>query len=351
MDISKFDYLLPKRLIAQKPANPRDSSRLLVIDRNSKTIAHHIFKDLPKLIDKNTVLVFNDTKVFPARIYGKKITGGKVEVLLLEITAKNTWKAIYRGRVSFGEVLEFGTIKGSITRKEGNLINIKFSCRENDLFSYMKTHGFTPLPPYIKPSLTENKVRKLYQTVYANTAGSAAAPTAGFHFTKSLLTTLRKMRVQMEYATLHVGLGTFAPIKERDIKKHKIHSEYFELTKETVERLNDAKRAGKRIIAVGTTTTRILESSIDKDGFLTPQKRHTNIYIYPPYKFRFVDSLITNFHLPKSTLLCLVSAFVSTPNTKDKFKDFKTSLIGKAYKEAIKKKYRFYSFGDASLIT
>ena len=295
-------------------------------------------------------MVLNNTKVFPAKLIGKKLTGGKIEILLLEKTALNTWKAIHKGKLAFGDTLVFGDIKASITSKEQNLISIKFSCREKDLFSYMKIHGFTPLPPYIKPDLTEKKFRLLYQTVYALTAGSAAAPTAGFHFTKKLLAVLKKKGVQIEYITLHVGLGTFAPIKEMDITKHQIHSEYFELSPAVAKRLNKAKKEGKKIIAVGTTATRVLETCVNKDGNQKPQKGYTQIFIYPPYHFKFVDHLITNFHLPKSTLLALVSAFVSFPNTKDHFTDFYQSLIGKAYNIAKKEKYRFYSFGDASLI-
>jgi S-adenosylmethionine:tRNA ribosyltransferase-isomerase len=350
MDISKFDYFLPKACIAQKPVNLRDHSRLMVINRNTQKITHHHFYDLEKILDNNSVLVLNNTKVFPARLIGKKNTGGKIEILLLEKTATNTWKAIYKGKIDFGDTLAFGKIKASVTSKTQNLINIKFSCREKDLFSFMKIHGYTPLPPYIKPNLSEKKLRNLYQTVYAITAGSAAAPTAGFHFTKELLSKLAKKGAQIEYITLHVGLGTFAPIKERDITKHQIHSELFKLTPLTAKRLNRAKKEGKKIIAVGTTATRVLETCCDKQGILKPQKGYTQIYIYPPYKYQFVDHLITNFHLPKSTLLALVSAFVSHPNTDKMFISFSKSLIGKAYREAIKEKYRFYSFGDASLV-
>ena len=216
----------------------------------------------------------------------------------------------------------------------------------------LQKSGHTPIPPYIKSSEKELNLRKEYQTVYADSLGSVAAPTAGFHFTKSLLHKLKVKGVQIEYVTLHVGLGTFAPVKTKNLEDHPMHSEYFEVEKDVAERLNTAKKIGKRIISVGTTSTRTLESISNKAGKLEIKKLtgSTNIFIYPGYKFKFVDALITNFHLPESTLLALVSAFVSSPNTDKKFRSFKTSLIGKAYVEAIKEKYRFYSFGDSSLI-
>lgn len=350
MDISLFDYTLPKHAIAQTPAVPRDSAKLMIIDRNKQTISHHHFSDLPKILNSNDVLVFNQTKVFPARIFGTKPTGGKIELLLLEKISDNTWEAIYRGKISFGQTLVFGKIQGEILGVRENLLNIRFLCREKDLSLYMKEHGSTPLPPYIKSLTPENELRKQYQTVFAENIGSVAAPTAGFHFTKKLLNQLQKKGVQIEFVTLHVGLGTFAPIKENDLTKHQIHKELFELNSETAEKLNLAKKAGKRIIAVGTTTTRVLETCATDQGLLAPQKGRTNIFIYPPYKFKFQDALITNFHLPKSTLLSLVSAFFSYPNTPVNFTSFPQSLLGLAYSTAIKRKYRFYSFGDGMLI-
>jgi len=350
MDISLFDYTLPKSAIAQTPATPRDHAKLMVVDRKSQNISHYHFSDLPKILTPNDVLILNQTKVFPARIFGTKLTGGKIELLLLENISDNTWKAIYRGKISFGQTLVFGKIRGEVIRIDQNLLEIKFLCDKDDLFSYLERSGHTPLPPYIKSDSPENSLRKQYQTVFATEVGSVAAPTAGFHLTKELLTQLKKIGVGIEFVTLHVGLGTFAPIKVRDLTKHQIHEEIYELDKRTADRLNRAKAAGKRIIAVGTTTTRVLETCADAKGALTARKGRTKIFIYPPYKFKFLDALITNFHLPKSTLLSLVSALFSYPNTTAEFTSFAKSFLGDVYQSAIENKYRFYSFGDGMLI-
>lgn len=351
LDIELFNYTFPKELIANTPTTPRDSSRLMVVEKNSGTVlSKHTFKDLVSILDENTVLVFNNTKVFPARVIATKKTGGKVELLFLRNTAKNTWEALHKGKVSFGDVLYLKNIKLEVVSQQDKLINVSFSCREKDLFSYMKIYGKTPIPPYITPTDTQKILNKRYQTIYAKYLGSAAAPTAGLHFTKELLQTLKSKGVVMEYLTLHVGLGTFAPVENTDITKHKMHEEYVSINSLTTSKLNRYKLQGKTIIAVGTTTLRALESATDSKGILHPISRDTNIFIYPPYKFKFATGLITNFHLPKSTLLALVSAFASFPNTTSKFVSFKESLLGKAYHKAKSHKYRLFSFGDAMLI-
>lgn len=350
MDISKFSYNLPKNRIAQKPISPRDHSKLLVINRNNNEILHFHFYDLINILNKNCVLVLNKTKVFPARIFGKKETGGKVEIILANKVNKNTWDVMVKPGIKTGTKILFGLFSGIKISENSEMSRVQFSINNHKLFQYLDTIGNTPIPPYIHSIANENSLRKKYQTVYAKTQGSIAAPTAGFHFTKYLISKLKKKGIQIEYVTLHVGLGTFVPIKESNILKHKIHSEYFELDKNTTEKLNTAKKSGKRIVAVGTTTTRVLETCTNEKGILETKKGKTNIYIYPPYKYKFVDALITNFHLPKTTLLTLVSAFVSYPNTKQKFINFNSSLAGKAYNKAIKKNYRFYSFGDSSII-
>jgi S-adenosylmethionine:tRNA ribosyltransferase-isomerase len=352
MKTSLFDYQLPKELIAQSPVNPRDHSRLMVIDRKTLPrrqaggkISHHRFFEIENFLGPNDVLVLNKTKVFPARIFGKKETGGKVEILLHKNIDEFTWEALTKPGLKVGQKIDVQGTTLYISQRNGELSIIKFDIPKDVLIKKLKKIGVTPLPPYINSTELEKDLRTQYQTVYAKTTGSVAAPTAGFHFTKSLLTRLKKKGVQIEYVTLHVGMGTFAPVKTKTLEEHKMHEEEFFVDKKTFERLVKAKKSGKRIISVGTTSTRVLET-------MAPGKLSgsTNIFIFPPYKFRFVDALITNFHLPKSTLLALISAFVSYPNTKEKFKDFNTSLVGKAYQEAIKNKYRFYSFGDACWI-
>lgn len=349
MDISKFDYHLPPSLIAQKPLAKRDSSRLLVINRKDKTINHQHFSNLVDLLTPNDVLVLNNTKVFPARIYGKKETGGKVEILLTKNLSPNSWEALTKPGIKENQIIIFPGFSGTVIKRKAEVVTLKFNLSEAKLMKKLTTLGHTPLPPYIHSTQSENILKKEYQTVYAKTLGSVAAPTAGFHFTKNLLKKLTQKGITIEYITLHVSLGTFAPIKERDLAKHLMHSEYFELAPAVAKRLNKTKNQGKRIIAVGTTSVRVLETCTNNNGLLKPQNGQTEIFIYPPYRFKFVDALITNFHLPKSTLIALVSSFVSYPNTKDKFRNFQSSLIGLGYKKAIKEKYRFYSFGDACL--
>ncbi|MDP2684688.1 MAG: tRNA preQ1(34) S-adenosylmethionine ribosyltransferase-isomerase QueA [bacterium] len=353
MDIRLFDYNLPSSLIAQYPITPRDHSKLLVFDKKSKTIKHDKFINLGDYLRDDDVLVFNNTKVFPARLYGRKITGGKIEVLILKNLSSYNWETLIGGKVRrIGmEIVFDNNLKAKVIGKISDGIwQVKFNKNKSQLLKIVEKIGQTPTPPYVK------KITKLkdYQTVYADKVGSVAAPTAGFHFTKRLLSKLKRQGIQMEYVTLHVGYGTFQPVKEKDITKHHIHEEFTEVNKTVMNRLYQAKKEGRRIIAVGTTTVRALESIMGSDralarsrtkakarAFTYPRggfKGWLNIFIYPGYKYKFVDAMITNFHLPKSTLLMLVSAFVG-----------RKSII-KIYKKAVKLKYRFYSFGDGMFL-
>lgn len=363
LSLDQFDYHLPAELIAQSPISPRDHSRLLCLDIHSGQISHHHFYNLPDLLPNNCVLVRNNTKVIPARIFGRKPTGGAVEILLLKRTQiehdGETWECLTKPGLKINQTVVFDYLteageKLSATCVQINEYNrlIKFSLSKEKLFSALESIGHIPIPPYIKWNQDdEQKLRQLYQTTYAKVAGSAAAPTAGLHFTPELDKKLTTKGIQIEEVTLHVGLGTFLPVKTNDITQHHLHSEWFELKPEVATRLNQAKQAGKKIIAVGTTTTRVLETSAASQGLLKPGSGETSIYIYPPYQYQFIDGLITNFHLPKSTLLMLVSALVSSPNTTYQFQDFLSSPVGQAYTQAIAEKYRFYSFGDGMLIS
>lgn len=351
MKLDLFDYQISNDRIAHAPIEPRDEARLMVVDRKKRSISRGKVRDLLEILGKNDVLVFNRTKVIPARLFGEKTTGGKVEILLVKQIDDDTWEAISRSTLKEGQRVNFGALIVDVIEKREELVKLKFNYSGEYLRSRIHDLGKTPLPPYIKSDKTERELRRTYQTVYAKDEGSVAAPTAGFHFSHELLSDLSDRGVDFAYVTLHIGLGTFRPVKTEEISDHKMHSEWFSLDKETAEKLNQAKRMGKRIIAVGTTSTRVLENCVDESDLLVPKEEETDIFIYPPYKFRFVDCLLTNFHLPKSTLLMLVSAFTSFPNTKDKFKSFSESLIGKAYQQAIENKYRFFSFGDAMLIT
>lgn len=353
MRLSDFDYNLPKELIAQQPVCPRDHSRLMVLDRSKKTIIHRHFYNLLDYLHQGDVLVLNNTKVFPARLIGKrKDTGGKVEVFLLTkskkqraprqargLSAKSkyeSWEALIGNRrKKIGQIIEFskGLACEIIKRIDESVWGVKFNKSGKQLEKLIDQIGLVPTPPYIKKSAKQDE----YQTIYAKSRGSVAAPTAGFHFTKQLLNKLKKKGVQFEYVTLHVGFGTFEPIKVQNIKEHKMHKEFAILDKETAKRLNQAKKEGRRIIVVGTTGVRTLET-FAKNFKIMPGHEWTNIFIYPGYKFKFVDGLITNFHLPRSTLLMLVSAFAGR------------KFLLKIYQVAVKKKYRFYSFGDAMYI-
>lgn len=337
MKTSEFDFSLLKELIAREPVSPRDKSRLLMLDRARQKYADHIFAELPDLLDSNSVLVFNRSKVIPARLRFK-YEDKEVEILLVRETEPLHWTAMVYPAKRFYIGAEFLLPDGFGVRVIDVLSNgmrkIIFIHCPYSLQLFIKRHGQTPFPPYLKGTKARDRD---YQTVFARDEGSIAAPTAGLHFTKRLLDRLHKKNIQMEFLTLHVGPGTFLPVKAENLEEHKMHSEYFVLDEKTCDRLNQAKKEGKKIIAVGTTSTRVLESCT-KNGFLKPKSGETDLFIHPGYKWKIVDGLITNFHLPKSTLLMLVSAFAG--------KDF----VMKAYKHAIEKRYRFYSFGDAMLI-
>lgn len=357
MDISIFDYHLPKELIAQEPIEPRDHSRLLILDRKSKKIAHKKFYEILNYLSDNDVLVFNNTKVVPARLYGNKIPSkGKVEVLLIRpknkrifdfVSWPKQWVVIGKPELKQGQIIEFSkSLKGKIIEVLNYERIICFNIEGEHLKREILSLGQFPLPPYIT-NPTKCSFSK-YQTIYAEKEGSIAAPTAGFHFTNDLLKKIKEKKINMQFVTLHIGLGTFLSVKTQDIKKHKMHSEFFELSKNTAKILNKAKAKGKRIIAVGTTATRVLEACANENSELEAKQDWTDLFIYPGYKFKFVDALITNFHLPKSTLLMLVSAFAKS--TEDKSILAGRDLILKAYKQAIEKKYRFFSFGDGMFI-
>jgi S-adenosylmethionine:tRNA ribosyltransferase-isomerase len=358
--IEQFNYSLPAQNIAQYPADPRDHSRLLRLDRQTGQTSHHYFYDLPELLRPTDVLVRNNTKVLPARIYGKKETGGQCELLLVKMTGFDEtgvlWECMTKPGLKPGQKITFPTSEVVAECREiTNYTRIMHFNRKNEaFFEFLYAVGHTPIPPYIEWNQDdEQKLRQIYQTTYAKILGSVAAPTAGLHFTPELDEKLRQKGVQIEEVTLHVGLGTFLPLQEDNLTSGTLHHEFYEITPETALRLNQAKKAGKRIIAVGTTTTRTLETcaSIDTtEAKITPQSGDTNLFIQPGYHYKFVDGLITNFHLPKSSLLMLISAFVSQPNTPAPFSDFASSSVGHVYQEAIQQDYRFYSFGDGMLI-
>ena len=340
MKVTEFDYVLPEELIAQTPIKKRDESRLMVLNRKEQTIEHKIFKDIIDYLKPGDVLVRNNTKVIPARLYGKKETGAKVEFLLLNNIEGDIWESIVRPgnklhvgtKVIFGDGILEATILEVMpggTRK----VEFKYDGIFNEILDKI---GLMPLPPYIHESLKE---KDRYQTVYAKYDGSAAAPTAGLHFTPELLEKIQEKGVEIANVTLHVGIGTFRPVKEDTVEEHKMHSEHFYIKQEDVDKINKAKQEGRRVIAVGTTSCRVLESIADENtGMVKTIEDDTEIFIYPGYKFKCIDGLITNFHLPQSTLLMLVSALAGK------------EYIMKAYKEAVKEKYRFFSFGDAMFI-
>ena len=339
MKVSDFNYDLPQELIAQVPIKKRDESRLMVLNRKDHTIEHKTFKDIIDYLEPGDCLVRNNTKVMPARIYGRKETGAKVEFLLLNNIEGDIWETIVRpgnklhvgARVIFGD----GILKAEILETmPGGTRKVKFEY--DGIFNeILDKIGLMPLPPYIHEEL---KDRDRYQTVYAKYDGSAAAPTAGLHFTSELLRKIEEKGVDIANVTLHVGIGTFRPVKEENVEEHDMHTEHFYIKGEDVEKINKAKRNGKRVIAVGTTSCRVLESIADENGMVKETEGDTSIFIYPGYKFKCLDGLITNFHLPQSTLLMLVSALAG--------KEF----ILEAYNVAVKEKYRFFSFGDAMFI-
>ena len=335
MKLEEFDYYLPRELIAQKPISPRDASRLLILDRKNKKIFHRYFYEIGDFLSETDVLVLNNTRVIPARLFGKKITGGKVEILLLREKSENIWEALLKGKIKIGEKV-FITDKFyfEILAKKINTWEIRPNLKKRIFLKKLKQFGRAPTPPYIKRLSN----LKEYQTIYARYPGSVAAPTAGFHFTKKLIKTLKRKGVKFEFITLHVNLGTFQPVRVENVEEHRMDPEWAEIKSRTAYRLNRFKKEGLRIIAVGTTSCRTLEAFADKNHLLQPGQKEIDLFIYPGYQFKFTDALITNFHLPRSTPLLLVSALAGR------------DLIFKAYQEAIKRKYRFYSFGDAMLI-
>ena len=341
MKTSDFNYSLPQELIAQDPLADRAASRLLVLDRNTGRYEHHVFRDIKQYLRPGDCLVLNNTKVIPARLLGvKEDTGASVEVLLLKRRENDIWETLVKpgkkmrsgAKLSFGD----GLLRAEVLEvvDEGNrLVQFHYDGIFEEVLDAL---GEMPLPPYITHKL-EDKNR--YQTVYAKYEGSAAAPTAGLHFTKELLEELSDMGVKLAYVTLHVGLGTFRPVKVDDVTKHHMHTEFYVVTEETAELVNRTKTEGHRVISVGTTSCRTLESATDEHGILYAQSGDTDIFIYPGYQFKMIDALITNFHLPESTLLMLVSALAGKEHIMD------------AYAEAVKERYRFFSFGDAMFIT
>lgn len=339
MKTGDFDYFLPKELIAQHPAEPRDSSRLLVYDRAKDQIFHRRFYEIGDYLKEGDLLVRNNTKVLPARIYSHTAGGAAVEVLLLRRITLDEWEVLVKPgkKARPGAVLTVSpelSLKVLSVNEEGGTRRVQFYY--NGVFEDILTRvGEMPLPPYITEKLKDNSQ---YQTVYALKDGSAAAPTAGLHFTQELLTSLQNKGVEIADVLLHVGLGTFRPVKAEDISEHHMHTEYYEIDERAAEQINRAKKEKRRVVAVGTTSVRTLESAADECGFVKPVRAETGIFIYPPYKFKCVDALITNFHLPKSTLLMLVSAFSSREK------------MLKVYEEAVKERYRFFSFGDAMMI-
>lgn len=338
MKTSDFDYYLPEELIAQTPLEKRDLSRLMVVDRKTGDIEHRHFYDLPEYLNPGDCLILNDSRVLPARLFGTRDTGGVVEVLLLRDLGGGAWECLTRPgkKTRPGTHLNFGDGELTATVREvadgGNRI-IDFHY-DGIFLEVLERLGQMPLPPYIHEKLED---RERYQTVYSRELGSAAAPTAGLHFTKELLEKISAMGVNIGYVTLHVGLGTFRPVKEDEITDHEMHSEFCIMPEETAELINRTKKNGGRVVCVGTTSCRTIESFAEPDGTMQPKSGWTNIFIYPGYEFKCMDALITNFHLPESTLIMLVSAFAGREN------------VLHAYKVAVEERYRFFSFGDCSL--
>ena len=340
MKTSDFYYDLPEELIAQDPLEDRSSSRLMTVDKETGKIGHHVFSEIIDYLNEGDCLVINDTKVIPARLIGaKEETGAKIEVLLLKRGADDVWETLVKPgrkakpgtRISFGDGLLVGEVVDIVD--EGNrLIHFEYEGIFEEILDQL---GQMPLPPYITHQLQD---KNRYQTVYAKYDGSAAAPTAGLHFTPELLQQVRDMGVEIAEVTLHVGLGTFRPVKETDVLKHHMHSEFYKIEQSEADKINKAKKEGHRVIAVGTTSTRTLESAADENGFLTEKSGWTEIFIYPGYQFKVIDALITNFHLPESTLVMLVSALAGREH------------VLAAYETAVEEKYRFFSFGDAMFI-
>ena len=347
MDVSEFYYDLPTDLIAQHPATERDHSRLMVVDRRMNRIAHHVFHEIVPLLRPGDALVVNNTRVIKARLMGRKQSGGKVEVLLVELIQRisaeeEIWNCLVRSskKLHPGAIVSFGPdLTGEALNSLEGTVTIRFRSQKG-FRQTLEAIGRVPLPPYIKqkpgPELRTDKDR--YQTIFATQDGAIAAPTAGLHFTSSLVDKIEQAGVSIIPLTLHIGIGTFLPIRSARVEDHCMHEENFDIPLATAETINTVKRRGGRIIVVGTTATRALESSVDPHGFVVSGHRKTGLFIYPPFRFRVIDALVTNFHLPESTLLMLVSAFAGK------------GLIWRAYKEAIRHGYRFYSYGDAMVI-
>lgn len=339
MQTKDFDYNLPKELIATNPVSPRDSSKLMVLNRKNKTINHHIFNELPQILNDEYVLVFNNTKVIAARLY-VEVNGIKGEILLLSRFSENIWKCMVKPGKKFAKdkILKILGKKETIEAKVLEIFDdgtrkIEFF-NINSISQWVEENGYPPFPPYIKNT---NANFEDYQTIYSKDSGSIAAPTAGLHFTENVFKNLKAKAIEHTFVTLHVGRGTFLPVKTDNIEEHKMHSEWYSVSKESAEFLNKSKSSGKKILAIGTTSVRTLESNF-RNGKFHPESKETDIFIYPGYKFAAIDGILTNFHLPQSTLLMLISAFAE--------KDF----ILDAYDKAIKHNYRFYSFGDSMLI-
>lgn len=344
MRLSDFDYILPPELIAQTPAERRDCSRMMVLFRDRQQWEHALFADLPSYLNRGDLLVLNNTKVIPARLFARKKTGGRVELLLLEEVATNEWRALVKGRGLRKPGLEFHLEGGGTALVVGceadGVVTIRFDL-PMPVMSYLETHGLPPLPPYIKRSPKEvasGDDRERYQTIYAREPGSVAAPTAGLHFTEDVFRRLTERGIDRTEITLHVGIGTFRPITTERVEDHVMHEERYEVPVAAAEAINIARARGGRIVAVGTTSVRTLETVMARHGRMIPDSGRTDLYIYPPYTFRAVDALLTNFHLPRSTLLMLVSAFAGR------------EFVMAAYEEAVRQEYRFFSYGDCMLI-
>lgn len=353
--MSDYNYILPKHLIASEPLKRRSDSKLMLLDRHNKKIKQNYFRDLPKFLNRGDLLILNDTKVFPAKLFGTKKTGGKVEILLCNLKNNGTWLVLGKN-LSAGEKVIFKGIdlEAEVIEQNGKEAVLRFNKSDDDFWTIVDTHGCVPLPPYIAKINTKDDSfhRRRYQTVYAKNLGSVAAPTAGLHFTEQILKQLEKKGIKTSFLTLHVGLGTFLPVDKEDLKDHKMHKEYYSVSQQLIEQINITKKNGGRVVAVGTTTCRVLESVSQNSEYrmsntagaepnIGPEScvsGWSDIFIFPPYQFKCVDGLITNFHLPKSTLLMLVSAFAGR------------EFVMTAYEEAINEGYRFYSYGDAMLI-
>ena len=351
MLLSEYDYDLPEELIAQMPADKRENSKMMVLNRKDRTISHEHFYDIVDLIEPNTLLVMNNTKVLPARLIGHKDTGAKIEVFLLKSVENSEngcfWDVLIKPskRVKPDTVIKISdelSVKALKRLEENGEWLVELIYEGENVLDVLHRNGQIPLPPYIERKIPNEDLKKLdferYQTVYAKDEGSVAAPTAGLHFTKEILEKLQDKGVELAYVTLNVGLGTFRPVQCENVLEHKMHSETFEISEKASEQINRAKREGRKIVAVGTTTVRTLETAYQKFGCIKPCHDHSELFIYPPFEFKVIDNLITNFHLPKSTLLMLVSALAG--------KDF----IFEAYKEAIENNYRFFSYGDCMYI-